>query len=150
MESPCLKVTTIWLSATLKVSARSLCQIEQGRKDLLDEQLVGEGSGARRPVVGGGYDGDQLLAREHVNLVTAGTIHREAFEVAAAGMERLQPPEVAVLCVLAGVGVGAHGPRNPVGGQHATAVPGAPVQVELTELQQVATAQTQAAAGHGH
>src|SRR5712671_1859863 len=97
-------------------SARSPWQIERRWKDLLDKQLVGEGSGARYPVVGGGYDGDQLLARKDVDLVTAGAVHGEALEVAVAGVEGLKPPEVAIIGALARVGVGADGPRNPIRG----------------------------------
>src|SRR5207249_11045726 len=64
----------------------------------------------------------------------------------ASGLERSQPPQVAVLRLVIDARVRPRRGRNPAAGDHAHGPPGAPVGIKLPELQEIPALQTQTTA----
>src|ERR1700685_1118065 len=108
---------------------------------MLSEQSVSERSCSGHFVIGCGDDHDKLLRGEGVHFVATRAVHRKPLELPVAQTKGGKPPEIAVIGVFERIGMRSHRSRHPIGGDDAVSPPGSSVQIELTELKEIATAQ---------
>src|SRR5438105_2889250 len=118
-----------------------------GSDDIVRENLVSLLVHAASAVVVAGDNYGHVQIREGTYLVAAIAHHAEGGGFFLGGAESLEPPEVALVGVLVDLRMRLGRGLDPSGGYDALAVPNPAVQVELRQLEKIAAAQAQAAAG---
>src|SRR4029077_9729960 len=126
-----------------------LLRPQHGGHDHRGQQAIGERSGTRDPEVGGRHDHDAPQIRQYVHLVSTRSVHSVRRDTSSTDVKGLEPPQVPVVGVLPRIRMRRYRPTYPGLGDHLSALPAASIEIQLAELQQVATAELKPTAGHG-
>src|SRR5208283_1140563 len=111
-----------------------------GCQDVIGEHFIGLLVHSFRVVICAGDDDCHIETGKHGNFVSTVAAHVERGIALFSRFERLEPPEIAVLRIVVGSGMGLSRYSHPRLVDDPRSLPASAVQVKLGELQQIAAA----------